>query len=89
MGLPNYKQIAPANSPSPPSPPNCKRTAPPNNLGFFHFSNHKWTAVPDSANTTRIGSACTNKSLLLVKKQKYFNVFLLPNYIEWPTLNQL
>ncbi len=88
-GPPNRKRIAPADSPSPSGLPNRKRTAPPDSPGPSGPPNCKRTAPPDSPGTTRTGTAHAGESPLPVKKQKHFNTFLLPNHVEWLSLDQL
>ncbi len=88
-GLPNCKGTALADSPGPSGLPNRKRTAPPDSPGPSGPPNCKRTAPSDSPGTTRTGTARAGESPLPVKKQRYFNASLLPNHVEWSTLDQL
>ncbi len=89
MGPPNRKQTAPTDSPGPSGPPNRKRTAPLDSPDPSGLPNRKRTVPPDSPGTTCTGTARAGESPLPVKKQRHFNAFLLPNHVEWPTLDQL
>lgn len=83
----NHKQIILANSFSSSSLPNSKQTISPNSSGLFGPSNYKWTALLDSLSITYTNIIYIDKSFLSIKKQRYFNVFLLQNYIKWPILD--
>ncbi len=87
--FPNRKRTAPADSPGLSGLPNRKQTALPDSPGPSGPPHRKRTAPPHRPGTTRTGTACTGESLLPVKKQRHFNAFLLPNHVEWPTLNKL
>ena len=88
MGPSNHKSTAPADSSDPPGPPNRKWTAPPDSPGASRPPNCKRTVPSDSPGITHTGTACAGESPLPVKKQKYFNTSLLPNYVKWPTFDQ-
>lgn len=79
MGPPNHKQTMPVNNPSPSGFSNSKQIAPADSPDPL---NCKQITTSDSSSITHADNACASENLLLVKKQKHFNMSLLPNHIK-------